>query len=199
ARAAAEAGQGLHEYLTERAAQQEVGQHGLIALDWHSGNRSTLVDHELSGLLIGQTLTTQPEDIYRALLESTAFGTRVIIEAFEAAGVPLTEFVVAGGLLKNSFLMQMYADVTRLPLSTIASSQGPALGSAIHAAVAVGPTRTFAPQRRRWGGAPLRPIPRTRRRLIATTNFMPSTCVCTTTSDAGATTLCTGSRRFGAR
>lgn len=138
ARAAAEAGQGLHEYLTERAAQQEVGQHGLIALDWHSGNRSTLVDHELSGLLIGQTLTTQPEDIYRALLESTAFGTRVIIEAFEAAGVPVTEFVVAGGLLKNSFLMQMYADVTRLPLSTIASSQGPALGSAIHAAVAVG-------------------------------------------------------------
>src|SRR5699024_7030056 len=131
ARAAAEAGQGLHEYITERAAQQEVGQQGLNAHVWHSGDRSTHVDHELPGLLIGQTLTTQPADIYRALLESTAFGTRVIIEAFEAAGVPVTEFVVAGGLLKNSFLMQMYADVTRLPLSTIASSQGPALGRAI--------------------------------------------------------------------
>src|SRR5450756_3159539 len=70
------------------------------------------------------------EDTYRALLEATAFGTRVIVEAFEASGVPVTEFVVAGGLLKNRFLMQIYSDVTRLPLSTIASEQGPALGSA---------------------------------------------------------------------
>src|SRR5699024_10268575 len=115
ARAAAEAGQGLHEYLTERAAQQVVGQHGLIALDWHSGNRSTLVDHELSGLLIGQTLATQPEDSYLPLLDSTAFGTRVIIEAFEAAGLPVTDCVVAGGRLKNPFLVQMHGDVTPLP------------------------------------------------------------------------------------
>lgn len=128
----------VHELLTERAAAQPVGGHGLVALDWHSGNRSVLVDHELSGLVLGLTLTTRPEDVYRALLEATAFGTRTIVEAFNDAGVPVTELVVAGGLLKNRFLMQMYSDITRLPLSTITSEQGPALGSAIHAAVAAG-------------------------------------------------------------
>ncbi|MFV0252799.1 MAG: ribulokinase [Beutenbergiaceae bacterium] len=136
--AAQAAGQSLHDYLTDLASRQQVGEHGLIALDWESGNRSVLVDHELSGLILGQTLATRPEDIYRALLESTAFGTRVIVEAFNDSGVPVNELVVAGGLLKNRFLMQMYADVTRLPLSTIVSTQGPALGSAIHAAVAAG-------------------------------------------------------------
>ena len=135
---AASQGVDLHEYLTELAMQQEVGQHGLVALDWHGGNRSVLVDHELSGLVVGLTLTTRPEDVYRALLESTAFGTRKIIESFEASGVPVDELVVAGGLLKNRFLMQLYADVCRRPLSLLASSQGPALGSAIHAAVAAG-------------------------------------------------------------
>jgi L-ribulokinase len=128
----------VHEYLTELAAAQAVGQHGLVALDWHSGNRSVLVDHELSGLVVGQTLATRPEDTYRALLEATAFGTRVILETFREAGVPVTELVVAGGLTKNRLLMQIYADVTRLPLSVIGSEQGPALGSAIHAAVAAG-------------------------------------------------------------
>jgi L-ribulokinase len=138
AQAARERGLGLHEYLTELASTQAPGEHGLVALDWHSGNRSVLVDHELSGVMVGQTLQTTPEDQYRALLEATAFGTRRIIEAFNDSGVPVTEFVVAGGLLKNRFLMQLYADVTRLPLSTIASEQGPALGAAIHAAVAAG-------------------------------------------------------------
>ncbi|MCI9886990.1 ribulokinase [Micrococcales bacterium 31B] len=136
--AAAERGLGLHEYLTTLASEQAIGEHGLIALDWHSGNRSVLVDHDLSGLIIGQTLATKPEDQYRALLEATAFGTRRIIEEFRASGVPVREFVVAGGLLKNALLMQIYADVTGLPLSTITSEQGPALGSAIHAAVAAG-------------------------------------------------------------
>ncbi|MFM1973534.1 MAG: ribulokinase [Actinomycetota bacterium] len=136
--AAASAGQSIHQYLTDLAAKEEVGAHGLLVLDWHSGNRSVLVDHELSGMVLGLTLTTRPEQVYRALLEATAFGTRVIIEAFEKSGVPVTEFIVAGGLLKNQFLMQLYSDVTRLPLSTIASEQGPALGSAIHAAVAAG-------------------------------------------------------------
>jgi L-ribulokinase len=135
---AATKGLNVHEYLSELAAEQQVGEHGLVALDWHSGNRSVLVDHELSGLIVGQTLATRPEHTYRALLEATAFGTRTIIEAFNASGVPVTELVVAGGLLKNALLMQIYADVTRLPLSTIASEQGPALGSAIHAAVAAG-------------------------------------------------------------
>lgn len=131
-------GVSVHEHLTELASRQAPGAHGLVALDWHSGNRSVLVDHELSGLLVGATLTTRPEEVYRALLESTAFGTRKIVETFVEAGVPVTELVVAGGLLKNRFLMQLYSDVLRLPLSTIVSEQGPALGSAIHAAVAAG-------------------------------------------------------------
>lgn len=135
---AAERGIDVHQLLTELAAEQAVGEHGLVALDWHSGNRSVLVDHELSGIVVGQTLATRPEHTYRALLEATAFGTRVIIEAFEAAGVPVTELVVAGGLLKNALLMQIYADVCDRPLSVIGSGQGPALGSAIHAAVAAG-------------------------------------------------------------
>lgn len=131
-------GLSIHEYLTELAAAQEVGAHGLVALDWHSGNRSVLVDHQLSGVIVGQTLATRPEDTYRALIEATAFGTRTIIETFNRAGVPVNELIMAGGLLKNQLLMQIYADVTGLPLSTITSEQGPALGSAIHAAVAAG-------------------------------------------------------------
>ena len=131
-------GLSVHEVLTRLAEQQEIGEHGLVALDWHSGNRSVLVDHELSGVIAGQTLSTRPEHVYRALLEATAFGTRKIIETFEAAGVPVTELIVAGGLTKNPLLMQIYADVTGLPLSVIGSAQGPALGSAIHAAIAAG-------------------------------------------------------------
>ncbi len=138
AEAAAAQGIGLHEHLTALAERQAVGEHGLVVLDWHSGNRSVLVDHELSGVVVGLTLATRPEDVYRALVEATAFGTRTIVEAFETAGVPVTEFVVAGGLLKNAFLMQVYADVLRRPLSALRSEQGPALGSAIHAAVAAG-------------------------------------------------------------
>jgi len=135
---AASRGISVHELLSEQAAAEPVGAHGLVALDWHSGNRSVLVDHHLSGVVVGLTLSTKPHEVYRALMEATAFGTRVIIDAFEDNGVPVTEFVVAGGLLRNAFLMQLYADVTRRPLSLIGSSQGPALGSAIHAAVAAG-------------------------------------------------------------
>ncbi len=132
------AGQSVHELLTELASSQQVGEHGLIALDWHSGNRSVLVDHDLSGMLVGQTLYTRPEDVYRALIEATAFGARTIIETFSGAGVPVTELIISGGLTRNKMLMQIYSDVTRLPLSIITSDQGPALGSAIHAAVAAG-------------------------------------------------------------
>ncbi|GAA3314627.1 hypothetical protein GCM10020219_029180 [Nonomuraea dietziae] len=89
-------------------------------------------------MIVGQTLATRPEDVYRALIEATAFGARLIVETFESSGVPVEEFVVAGGLLKNRFLMQVYADVLRRPLSVIGSEQGPALGSAVHAAVAAG-------------------------------------------------------------
>ncbi len=131
-------GVSVHRHLSELAAEQAVGQHGLVALDWHSGNRSVLVDHELSGVLVGITLGTRPEDIYRALIEATAFGTRKIIESFEARGLPVLEFTVAGGLLKNPLVMQIYSDVLRRPLHAIESEEGPALGSAMHAAVAAG-------------------------------------------------------------
>lgn len=136
--AAEKAGLGIHEYLAGLIEDQPVGGHGLIALDWHLGNRSVLVDHELSGLVLGMTTATRPEEIYRALLEATAFGTRKIIETFTESGVPVAELIVAGGLLKNRFMMQTYSNVLRMPISTIASEQGPALGSAIHAAVAAG-------------------------------------------------------------
>jgi L-ribulokinase len=128
----------LEQLLDAEAAEQRAGAHGLIALDWLSGNRSVLVDHSLSGVIVGLTLATRPPDIYRALVESTAFGTRVIIDTFNASGVPVTELVIAGGLTKSRFVLQLYADVTRRPLSVISSEQGPALGSAIHAAVAAG-------------------------------------------------------------
>jgi L-ribulokinase len=135
---AAARGVSVHELMTGLAAEIPPGGHGLVALDWWSGNRSVLVDHHLSGMIVGLTLATRPAEIYRALLESTAFGTRTIIDAFDRSGVPVTELVIAGGLLKNGLLMQMYADVTGRPLSLIGSEQGPALGAAIHAAVAAG-------------------------------------------------------------
>jgi L-ribulokinase len=135
---AREHGLDVHGYLSQRAGEQEVGEHGLIALDWSNGNRSVLVDHELSGLIVGLTLSTEAPDIYRALIEATAFGTRKIIETFESAGVPVREVFVAGGLLKNPVIMQIYADVTRHSLHLIDSDQGPALGAAMHAAVAAG-------------------------------------------------------------
>ena len=141
---AASQGISVHQLLSEESAEQPVGAHGLVALDWMGGNRSTLVDHTLSGVIVGLTLATRPPEIYRALLESTAYGTREIIENFERSGVPVTDLVVAGGLLRNPVLMQIYADVCRRPLSVIESDQGPALGSAIHAAVAAGVHRDVA-------------------------------------------------------
>ncbi|WP_250006231.1 ribulokinase [Actinoplanes sp. M2I2] len=132
------AGLSVHDVLSRQAAEQPVGGHGLIALDWQSGNRSVLVDHHLSGVIAGLTLATRPFEIYKALIEATAFGTRKIVETFEAAGVPVTEFVAAGGLKRNPLVMRIYADVLRRPISVASSEQAPALGSAIHAAVAAG-------------------------------------------------------------
>jgi len=137
--AAKAAGMNLHEYLEHESAKQKPGEHGLIALDWWNGNRSTLVDADLTGLLVGATLATRAPDIYRALIESTAYGTRVIIEAFEERGIPVKELVAAGGLPdKNALLRQIYADVTGRTLKLAGSTQAPALGSAMHAAVAAG-------------------------------------------------------------
>lgn len=131
----------LHALLQEKAARLRVGQSGLLALDWWNGNRSVLVDAELGGLLIGATLATVPEEIYRALIEATAFGTRVIIETFEAHGVPIREIVACGGLAEKSpLIMQIYADVTGRPFRLSASDQTPALGSAMFGAVAAGET-----------------------------------------------------------
>jgi L-ribulokinase len=128
----------LPQLLDEQAAAAPPGANGLMALDWEGGNRSVLVDGRLSGVIVGMTLATTAPEIYRALLEATAYGARMIIDTFSASGVPVTELVVAGGLTKSAPLMQIYADITRQPLSVIGSAQGPALGSAIHAAVAAG-------------------------------------------------------------
>jgi len=137
--AAEEAGLNLHEYLEQEAAKQKVGQHGLIALDWWNGNRSTLVDVDLTGMMVGMTLATRAPDMYRALIESTAYGTREIIEAFERQGIEVKELIAAGGLPeKNALLRQIYADVTGRSFKLAGSAQAPALGSAMHAAVAAG-------------------------------------------------------------
>ena len=132
-------GLNLHQLLEEKAAALAVGESGLLALDWWNGNRSVLVDVDLTGLLIGATLATKPEEIYRALIEATAYGTRVIIEAFEEHGVAVNELVAAGGLPeRNELLMQIYADVAGREIKVVGSSQAGALGSAMHGAVAAG-------------------------------------------------------------
>jgi L-ribulokinase len=133
-----------HEALERDAARLRPGESGLLALDWWNGNRSILVDADLRGLLVGMTLATRPPEIYRALIEATAFGTRVIVEAFESAGVPIGGIVACGGLPeRNRLLMQIYADVTGRELSVAASKQTPALGSAMFAAVAGGAYATI--------------------------------------------------------
>jgi L-ribulokinase len=138
---AAAAAQELDVYavLEREAALLRPGESGLLALDWWNGNRSVLVDVDLTGLIVGATLSTRASHIYRALVEATAFGTRLIVEGFEAAGVPINEIVACGGLPeKNRLLMQIYADVTGKDFRVAASSQTPALGSAMFGAVAAG-------------------------------------------------------------
>ncbi|MEJ2291678.1 MAG: ribulokinase [Deinococcales bacterium] len=138
-RRAEDEGIDLHALLEREASSQRPGEHGLLALDWFNGNRSILVDAELGGLLVGMTLATRAPDVYRALLEATAYGTRLIIETLEGGGVPVTRLVAAGGLpSKNPLMMQIYADVLGREIHVIGSEQGPALGSAMHAAVAAG-------------------------------------------------------------
>jgi L-ribulokinase len=129
----------LHQLLEEEAARQKPGEHGLLALDWWNGNRSVLVDVDLTGMLLGATLATRPEEIYRALIEATAYGTRMIIDTFQNNGVAVDEIVACGGLPeRNKLLMQIYADVTGREIKVSASKQAPALGSAMFGAVAAG-------------------------------------------------------------
>jgi L-ribulokinase len=132
----------IHQLLTEKASALKTGESGLVALDWWNGNRSVLVDVDLTGLLIGATLSTKPEEIYRALIEATAYGTRIIIDTFHENGVPVEELYAAGGIAeKNPMIMQIYADVTRRSIRISGSPQAPALGSAMFAAVAAGKER----------------------------------------------------------
>ncbi len=135
---------GTHVELAREAARLRPGESGLLALDWWNGNRSVLVDADLRGLIVGLTLATRPPEIYRALIEATAFGTRVIIEAFEQAGVPVDGIVACGGLPdRNPLLMQIYADVCGREIEVASSAQAPALGAAMFGAVAAGEHATI--------------------------------------------------------
>ncbi|MEI7026940.1 ribulokinase [Paenibacillus sp. y28] len=137
--AADKEGLNVHVWLERQAAAYKPGESGLLALDWWNGNRSVLVDTDLTGLLVGYTLLTKPEEIYRALLEATAFGTRKIVDAFHSSGVEVQELYACGGLpQKNRLLMQIYADVTNREIKIADSKQTPALGAAMFGAVAAG-------------------------------------------------------------
>ena len=132
----------LHAELSRQAAASGPGQSGLLALDWNNGNRTILVDPRLSGLLLGQTLHTTRAEVYRALIEATAFGARAIIERMREYGVPIERVVCCGGIAeKNDVFMQIYADVIGHPMLIAGSAQTPALGSAIAAAVTAGEAR----------------------------------------------------------
>ena len=129
----------LHRFLTEKAETLKPGESGLLALDWWNGNRSVLVDVDLTGMMLGMTLTTKPEEMYRALIEATAYGTRIIIDTFEKNGVNIDQLFACGGISKkNPFVMQVYADVLNREIRIARSLQTPALGSAMFGAVAAG-------------------------------------------------------------
>lgn len=136
---------GTHEELTKGAAKLKPGESGLLALDWNNGNRTILVDQRLTGLLAGQTLYTTPAEIYRALIEATAFGALTIINRFEEYGVKIDQVINCGGIAeKNPTVMQIYADVTGRPMKVSRSAQTCALGSAIAGAVVAGVHKDFA-------------------------------------------------------
>ena len=136
---AKKAGVDIHTYLTNKAEKLAPGESGLIALDWWNGNRSVLVDMDLSGVMVGMTIQTLPEEMYRAMLEATAFGTRKIIENYREHGVEINAYYAAGGIAqKNSMLMQIYADVIGMPVQVLKTAQGPAFGSGVFAAVGGG-------------------------------------------------------------
>src|SRR2546430_2992377 len=142
------------EVLTEKALALKPGQSGLLALDWWNGNRSVLVDADLTGLLVGATLSTRPEEIYRTLVEATAFGTYTIIRAFEKEGVEINELVACGGLAQKSpLVMQVFADVTNRRIRLPRSLQASGLGAAMHGAVAAGVYRDIGEAASRMGGA----------------------------------------------
>ena len=137
--AAHKAGQNIHQYLTEKAAKLKPGESGLLALDWWNGNRSVLVDNDLTGLMLGMRLTTKPEEMYRALIEAIAYGTRMILETFDQAGIVTDHIFATGGMSrKNALLMQIFADISKRPISVASSENGGALGAAVLGALAAG-------------------------------------------------------------
>ena len=139
---AARRGVSLHQILREKARLQAPGESGLLALDWWNGNRSVLVDVDLTGMILGMTLLTKPEDIYRALIEATAYGARVILDTFEANGIAIRQVYACGGIAaKDDFMMQVYADVLGREITVSLSPQTCALGSAMYGAVAAGQAR----------------------------------------------------------
>lgn len=132
----------IYQLMEEKAAELDPAESGLIALDWWNGNQSILVDADLTGLILGYSLSTKPEEIYRALLEATVFGTRKIFETFIASGVPINEIIVTGGnLTKNELLMYILANVTRMEIKIAESPYTSALGAAMYASVASGPEK----------------------------------------------------------
>lgn len=136
---ASKEGKNIHTLLEEKAVVLKPGESGLLALDWWNGNRSVLVDTNLTGLFLGMTLLTKPEEMYRTLIEATAFGKRVIVEGFRKSGVPVNEIYACGGLPeKNKMFMQIYADVLNMEIKISASNQAPAVGAALFGAVAAG-------------------------------------------------------------
>ncbi len=138
-------GRGSHETLTKESAKLKPGESGLLALDWNNGNRTILVDQRLTGLLLGQTLYTTPAEIYRALIEATAFGALTIIKRFEEYGVRVEQIVNCGGIAeKNPVVMQIYADVTGRPMKISRSAQTCALGAAVAGAVVGKAHRNYA-------------------------------------------------------
>ncbi len=144
---------GTHEVLTAGAAKLKAGESGLLALDWNNGNRTILVDQRLTGLLAGQTLYTTPAEIYRALIEATAFGALTIINRFEEYGVKISQVVNCGGIAeKNPVVMQIYADVTGRPMKISRSAQTCALGAAIAGAVVAGAHKDYAAAQRAMTG-----------------------------------------------
>jgi len=144
---------GSHEQLTKGALKLSPGESGLLALDWNNGNRTVLVDQRLTGLLVGQTLYTTPAEIYRALIEATAFGALTIINRFEEYGVKISQIVNCGGIAEKSpLVMQIYADVTGRPMKVSRSAQTCALGSAIAAAVIAGAHKNYATAQKKMTG-----------------------------------------------
>jgi L-ribulokinase len=145
-----------HQKLEREAAKLRAGESGLLALDWWNGSRF-LVDADLSGVIFGLKLSTQPHEVYRALIESTAYGTRRIIEAFTEKGIAIDEVHVCGGLAqKNDLLLQIYADVTGRTLKVASAEQASALGAAIHGAVAAGVYKRLSDAARKMTRPPAR-------------------------------------------